>query len=41
MALDAVRMELYYEKQKSENSGRPEVNDRELSPGLFDALFKA
>ncbi|MGQ3080701.1 MULTISPECIES: phage tail assembly chaperone [Rhizobium/Agrobacterium group] len=41
MALDAVRMELYYEKQNSENNGRPEVNDRELSPGLFDALFKA
>nr|WP_272871403.1 hypothetical protein [Agrobacterium tumefaciens] len=39
MALDAVRMELYYEKQKSENDG-PEVNDRNLSPGLFDALFK-
>ncbi|MEN0115440.1 MAG: hypothetical protein AAGD15_01850 [Agrobacterium cavarae] len=39
MALDAVRMQIYYEKQKTEEEPKQEVSQRPLSSRLFDALF--
>lgn len=39
MSLDAVRMELYYEKQKTEEEPKQEVSQRPLTSRLFDALF--
>ncbi len=39
MALDAVRMELFYEKQKTADEPKQEVSERPLTSRLFDALF--
>ncbi|WP_311272175.1 MULTISPECIES: hypothetical protein [unclassified Rhizobium] len=39
MALDAVRMELFYEKQNAPEEPKPEVSERPLTSRLFDALF--
>ncbi|WP_320196219.1 phage tail assembly chaperone [Agrobacterium rosae] len=39
MALDAVRMEIFYEKQNAQEEPKPEVSERPLTSSLFDALF--
>lgn len=39
MALDAVRMELFYEKQTASDDQGPVISKQPLSSDLFDALF--